>query len=192
MVGKKISEDRALDILQSMKGRWTCAECGHVHEGLRDLVAFAPDHWASEKSYEPNSSLRLDGDFLSEDFCVLGGRYFFIRGVSIFQVAGLGQSFGFGTWSTLSKENFYRYLDGFDTGVLCFDAPCFGWFANRIEPFDDTRNKPCEVHMRQGRQRPQFVLSEMDTDFARAQRDGLSAARLLQVLKRHGHRPDYS
>lgn len=58
----------ALEILQS--ARWKCASCDVEHEGMFDIGSRAPDHWGKAEELEPNSALRLDGDFLSEDFCV--------------------------------------------------------------------------------------------------------------------------
>lgn len=56
----------ALQLLQS--AHWKCASCDVEHEGMFDIGALAPDHWCDAEQLEPNSALRLDGDFLSEDF----------------------------------------------------------------------------------------------------------------------------
>jgi len=91
----------ALDVLQGAS--WTCAQCGADHEGMFDLAADAPVHWDGAEVYEPNGALRRDGDFLSEDFCVLGGEHFFVRCVFDIPVHGMAEKFGLGVWSTLSR-----------------------------------------------------------------------------------------
>lgn len=87
-------------------GDWTCAGCGEIHQGMMDLAAFAPDPWPHDLIQEPNSAVRLDGDFLSEDFCVIGGSHFFVRAALRIPVHGLSDALGFGCWSTLSRTSF--------------------------------------------------------------------------------------
>jgi len=79
---------------------WKCSSCDQVHSGLFDLAAFNPDFWTGEKAYAPNSKLTLEGDFLSEDFCVIEGENFFVRCVLEFPIKGFDLTFGFGVWST--------------------------------------------------------------------------------------------
>ncbi len=52
----------------------------------------------------------MDGDFLSEDFCVLDGEHFINRCVLPIPVIGLNEHFGFGCRSTLSRANFDNYI----------------------------------------------------------------------------------
>ena len=73
-----IADDLSLRLLQ---GEWRCSSCEDLHRGLMDLAAHAPDAWPHERSYEPNGALRYDGDFLSEDLCVIGGKNFLVRSV---------------------------------------------------------------------------------------------------------------
>jgi hypothetical protein len=95
--------------VERLRERWRCHGCDNIHEGLMDIAAFAPDPWPGEERREENAALRFDGDFLSEDFCIIGGRYFFVRGVLEIPVHGFAEKFGFGCWSTLSRENFEQY-----------------------------------------------------------------------------------
>jgi len=96
---------------------------------LIDLAAFAPDPWQGGEVREENSAIHLDGDFLSEDFCVMDGRYFFVRAVLEIPVQGFTQPFGFGCWSTLSRENFEKYIGGFDDGDFADQGPWTGWLS---------------------------------------------------------------
>ena len=103
-----------------------------------DLCAYAPDPFPQDREYEANSALRIDRDFLSEDFCVLldGEKTnFFIRAVMEFPVLGTYETWGFGCWTTLSSENFDKYIDGFDAGVYPDEEPWFGWLCNRLIHF---------------------------------------------------------
>ena len=177
----------AFDILNGAS--WTCGNCSLEHEGMFDLAAAAPDHWEGDEAYELNSALRLDGVFLSEDFCVLGGEHFFIRCVFDIPVHGMADKFGLGVWSTLSRANFERYVDGFDSGSYSDLGPWTGWFSNRFKPFADSINHPCWVHPQLGRQRPVVTLHEEDHELARAQLDGITPERLLAIYAANGHAP---
>ena len=154
-----------------------------------DLGADAPDHWGDVDRIEPNRDLRLDGDFLSEDFCVLGGEHYFVRCEFEIPVHGIAEKFGFGVWSTLSRKNFDIYVEGFDTGRYADDGPWTGWFGNRIASFEDSLNQPCWVFPQPERQRPTLALENDGHELTRAQQDGISPERLLELYAAHGHGP---
>jgi len=115
---------------QLRNARWRCASCDEEHSWPFDLAAHAPDPWHGPQDYETNGALRLDGDFLSEDFCVLDGKYFMVRAVLTIPVQGVEGVFGFGCWSTLSRENFDKYVEGFDNGDYPDWGPWSGWLCN--------------------------------------------------------------
>ena len=177
----------ALDILNG--ATWNCGNCGVEHEGMFDLAAAAPDHWEGEEVYEPNSALRLDGDFLSEDFCVLGGEHFFVRCVFDIPVHGMAEKFGFGAWSTLSRANFEKYVEGFDDGRFAGIGPWTGWFSNSLKPFPSSVNEPCWVHPQLGRQRPTISLQNDAHELAILQLEGSTPERVLEIYAANGHGP---
>jgi len=184
---RRSTPSSALELLHSKT--WTCANCGLAHEGMFDLASFAPDHWEGEEVYQPNSALRLDGDFLSEDFCVLRGEHFFVRCVFDIPVHGLAEKFGLGVWSTLSRTNFEKYVDGFDDGRYADMGPWTGWFSNSVKPFAFSVNEPCWVYPQLGRQRPTITLDNGEHELAVAQYDGISPERLLEIYAANGHGP---
>ncbi|HEX8263325.1 MAG TPA: DUF2199 domain-containing protein [Allosphingosinicella sp.] len=174
--------------LEALKGAsWRCAGCELDHAGMFDLAAFAPDHWEGPREYEPNSALRLDGDFLSEDFCVIAGEHFFVRCVYLIPVHGLESPFGFGIWSSLSRRNLEIYVDGFDDGDFADWGPWSSWFANELKLFSGTRNQLCWMNPREERQRPCLSLDNPDHPLAIAQRDGITAERVLEIYAAYGH-----
>lgn len=152
-----------------------------------DIATFAPDFWGGQPESGHNSALRLDGDFLSEDFCVLDGEHFFVRCVFEIPVHGLAEKFGFGIWSTLSRANFDIYVGAFDDGTYANMGPWTGWFSNRLELFEDTLNQGCWVHPRLGHQRPLVTLANEEHELARAQQGGITPERLLELYAAYGH-----
>lgn len=177
----------ALDLLEG--AAWTCGTCSVEHRGMFDLGADAPDHWGAVEAVEPNRELRLDADFLSDDFCVIGGEHLFIRCRFEIPVHGLEHPFAYGCWSTLSRENFERYVDGFDSGADPGMGPWFGWFSNSLRGFGETLNQPCQVHPQPGRMRPKIELEDPTHELARAQADGITPERLLELYAAYGHGP---
>ena len=174
--------------LRPLSGKaWFCATCGGEHQGMPDLAAHSPDLWTGSEEYEPNGALRLDGNFLSEDFCVLDGEHFFVRSVLFIPVRGMDQDFGFGCWSTLSRANFEKYVAAFDTGHSDDEGSWWGWFSNRLKGFEDTLNQGCWVHPRAGRQRPTITLDDETHELAIAQRDGIPPERVLALYAANGH-----
>ncbi|MCW4462193.1 DUF2199 domain-containing protein [Sphingomonas sp. BT-65] len=168
---------------------WTCAGCGEVHHGMMDLAAFAPDPWPHGEAREPNGAIRLEGDFLSEDFCVLGGKYFFVRAVLEIPVRGLAEKFGFGCWSTLSRENFDKYIEGFDDGAFPDWGPWTGWLCNRLETYIGTEPQSVHVFPQPDRQRPTLRIMDPDHALAIDQDEGITIDRLMEILRYYGHAP---
>ena len=96
---------------------WTCASCGEPHDGLFDLACGKPEQWPDSEEKKPNSEALHSRHFLSEDFCVLEGEHYFVRCVLDIPLIGSGgRRFGYGVWSTLSRESFLLYQDAFDSG----------------------------------------------------------------------------
>ena len=175
---------------QLQAGKWKCGKCDAEHGWPFDLAARAPDPWPHGEDYEPNSALRMEGDFLSEDFCVLEGKYFMIRCVLQIPVIGVDEQFGFGCWSTLSCENFDKYIDGFDNGEYDDTEMWFGWLCNRLENLTPGTEPPAVwVQRRPDRQRPLLWAQDDNFPLAIAQDEGISATRMLEIFRFYGHAP---
>lgn len=154
-----------------------------------DLGCRAPDYWPHARDFEPNGALRLNGDFLSEDFCVLGGEDFFVRCVFQVPVHRLGSSLGFGVWSSLSRDNFELYVGTFDDPDQDKIGPMFGYFSNSLRGFEETVPEQCDVVPRKDRQRPLLYLQNGWHELATAQRDGITPEHVLEIYAEYGHSP---
>ena len=119
----------------------------------------------------------------------MDGKYFMIRCVLPIPVWGVEEQFGFGCWSTLSRENFEKYLDGFDNGEVD-DELWSGWLCNRLENLTPGDDPPAVwVQRRTDRQRPHLWVQDDDCPLAIAQDDGISAKRMLEIFRFYGHDP---
>lgn len=177
-------------------GTWRCRSCNNAHGWPFDLAAMAPDPWPHRDGYENNAGVvdaleAAEGgdviDFLSEDFCILGGRHFLIRCVLLVPISGLRQPFGFGCWATLSRDNFRSYLGGFDSGRHPRAAQWTGWLCNSVAGLTGTQPIAVGVHPRHDRQRPVLQVLDPAEPLWLAQRDGLPIEGLLALLDVYGH-----
>jgi hypothetical protein len=185
---KLIGKGREPNALEILKGEeWNCASCDERHAGMFGIGARAPDYWPHARNFEPNVALRMDDDFLSEDFCVLEGVDFFVRCVFEIPVHGLEQSLGFGVWSTLSRINFELYVEHFDDSAPKGLGPWFGYFSNSLLGLEETVPEPCYVHPRSNRQRPLLTLHNEEHELARLQNEGTSPEHVLAIYKAYGH-----
>jgi hypothetical protein len=170
---------------------WRCPSCAEEHCGLFDLACGKPDAWPGPAwEFEPNSIAQTSTNFLSEDFCVLNNEHFFVRCVLQLPILGAlnGETFGFGVWSTLSRQNFALYLESFDEGLQDRAAgPWFGWFSNALKGYPDSFNLKCQIHPVRNRQRPWIELENTHHPLAIEQRDGISFDRVLDLLALNGH-----
>lgn len=172
---------------ETLAGSWACSKCNQLHDGLFDLACFCPDYWGDEEVYEPNSMIRMDSDFLSEDFCVVAGDHFFVRTVLELPLVDGPGHFAYGVWVSASRSNFELYLAHFDAGDFDDDAGWFGWFSNALSGYPDTVNLACNVELQRDRQRPKIILHETDHPLYQEQAHGVGYDRLKEIYELNGH-----
>lgn len=177
----------ALEIISA--AQWRCGTCDQLHKGMFALAPFAPDPWRGAQTYEPNSAIRLDGDFLSEDFCVIDSKNFLIRATLEIPVHGTDETFSFGAWSTLSLPNFKKYLAGFDTGEYPDIGPWPGWLCNQLEQYLGNDPIAVWVEPQPNHQRPRLFVQDDIHPLAIDQDNGISPERVLEIYGYYNHRP---
>ncbi len=153
------------------------------------LAPRAPDPWQGTKHYEPNGALRVDGNFLSQDLCVLDGQHFMIRATLDIPVHDMDEPFSFGAWSSLSRTNFDKYLAGFDDGNYPDMGPWSGWLCTTLGDYTGAEPLGVWVSPQLGRQRPKLFVHDDHHTLAIAQDQGISAERVLELYDYYGHRP---
>ena len=82
-------------------------------------------------------------------------------------------TFDFGVWSTLSRENFARYMELFDNADRTELGPMFGWFSNRLPGYPDTTNLKCHVYPCEPDFRPMIELEPTEHPLSIQQRQGV-------------------
>ena len=131
----------------------------------------------------------MDDNFLSEDFCVIDGENFIVRGVLKFYVEGLDDEFGFGVWSSLSRDNFDKYLEIFDDGIEETSPEWSSWFCSHLGYFGKTVGEKAWVIPQPNRQRPLIYFMNENSIIGQSHSAGLAASTLLEIFEYYGHSP---
>ena len=137
--------DVTLDDLAEL--RWKCHTCEEWHTGpCLDFSYDSPYYWSNDTPKDPFVNYdQLPDTFLDEDICVLDGEDFFVRGIIHLPIIGTAETFRWGVWGSLSKDNFKKLLSMFDDPKRVELPPMFSWLSNRIEEYEDTDT----LHQRQ-------------------------------------------
>jgi hypothetical protein len=159
-----------------------CEACGETHEGLPDLVTPAPYHWYTIPVEEREKRARRDSET-----CVIDDEDYFVRSVLLIPIVGTEESFGFGVWTTLSKENFGRFVElGGKLGPKP-SGPFFGWFSTRLQGYPDTVNLKAQVHLQEAPLRPLVELEPTNHPLSVEQRIGMTPARAKDLCRAAWH-----
>jgi hypothetical protein len=178
------SIDPRLEKLQR-KGS-VCRSCGKVHRGLFDLAFEHPVQWQEIK--DASSSSEQERSVLLEDICVVNSHDYFVRGVLEIPIIGFpNERFGYGIWSSLSKNNFDYYMENSDKDLDGTEEGWFGWFSNHLQGYPDTVNLKCKVVPRSGRLRPLIYLEPTEHPLSVEQRTGITLDRVFEVYRLNGH-----
>jgi hypothetical protein len=59
-----------------------------------------------------------------------------VRGVIHLPIVGTAETFCWGVWGSLSKENFEKLVKMFDEPERVELPPMFSWLSNQIEEYD--------------------------------------------------------
>src|SRR5262245_12457388 len=104
---------------RAFNDRGFACSCGERHIGLFPIHLEVPIGWPGSRQYARDEDLRLDGDFLSWNYCVREGKYFAVRCRLPIQIAG-GQpaAFMYTAWASFDRPDFEGYLEAMKAGKL--------------------------------------------------------------------------
>ncbi|WP_442815133.1 DUF2199 domain-containing protein [Streptomyces sp. NBC_01298] len=155
---------------------FTCSCCGDHHAELpMSYSAMAPDVWDPAFESDPNSTL-------SSDQCVIKGQHFFVRGLIEIPVIGSEDVFSWGVWVSLSRDNFDRALDVWNTEGREAEKPYFGWLSTELALYSEsTTDLKTNAHTRPVGKRPLIQLEPTDHPLAVEQRTGITRDRVREI-----------
>lgn len=149
-------------------------------------AAPAPEYWTDDLADSDDCGL-------SADQCVIKGEWFFVHGLIEIPVVGSSELFSWGVWVSLSKQNYDRMAELWETPGREHEPPYFGWLSTQLPVYSpSTLNLKTHLHTRPIGERPFVELEPTDHPLAVEQRAGIARARVEAIagILLHGDPPD--
>lgn len=175
-------------------GRGFACSCGQRHVGLFRIEMQVPKGWPGEPVYEPNEALRMDGNFLSRDFCVVDGKYFAMR--MRFPLAMRGAepaAFMYTVWASLNRPEFEIYVDPVRRAELRPNARAQARLINNINGYENTGGLMGSAFHQGDDDYPVLLVhgpqpdNDPDHPLLRHQRNGIGVDTMLDLFAAYGH-----
>ena len=185
----RIRNTRTQVTLDDLDGlRWKCDSCEEWHTGPSlDFGYDAPIYWETDQGNSAGTgSLSLNELpewFLNEDFCIVDEQHFFVRGVIHLPIIGTAETFCWGVWGSLSKENFEKLVRTWEEPEPVELPPMFSWLSNQIEEYEeDTLNLKMYAHVGDPGDRPWFELEPTEHPLSQEFHHGITPERLKEIM----------
>jgi hypothetical protein len=154
---------------------YRCRTCNKEHEGLPDLGIDKPDQWWDVAEEERKRRIEL-----TSDTCIIDNEHYFIRGLIEIPILYYDEKFGIGVWVSQKRENFFTYVDKFESNEI---GPFFGWLSTRLSYFElDTMNLKTMAHFRGSGLRPLIELESTEHPLSVAQHNGITMDEALKIV----------
>ncbi|WP_307873177.1 DUF2199 domain-containing protein [Paractinoplanes ovalisporus] len=163
---------------------WYCGSCSEPHHGLPfSYGSPAPAYWRPELEEDERS-------VLEGEICVIQAEHYFVRTRLVIPVLDAGNDFDWGVWVSLSRDNFRRMLDKWDTPGRDSEPPYFGWLSTELPAYDvPTLNLKTNLHHEPVGTRPHIELEPTDHPLAVEQRTGITTERVREIATLLLHPP---
>ena len=172
--------------------RWMCGSCEEWHSGpLLDLSFDQPAYWSKQADAGSRWEVLPSGEidkgcksFLDEDYCVVNDESFFVRGLIHLPIIGAAESFCWGVWGSLSRENFEKVLRQDNDPASAELPPMFSWLSSSIAQYPETLSLKMYVHVQELGMRPHFRLERCDHPLAIEYHRGITPERVKEIMFR--------
>jgi hypothetical protein len=179
---------------QAFNAQGFACSCGERHVGLFPIHMQLPMGWPGPKDYEPDSALRLDGDFLSANYCVWEGKYFSMRMRLPIQIRGAQPAaFMYTVWASLNRPDFEGYLDAVQNKRLSNVARAQARLVNRLSGYPDTFKLMGTAFQQEDGGPPILLIHGQQPDndsqhpLIDEQRQGIGVDRMLELFAAYQH-----
>lgn len=160
-----------------MTFEYKCRICGEIHRGVPSIGPDAPAYYDEVPEEEREDRCRLGADDR-----VVDDRFFFVRGRLELPVHGLQQPFTWLVWCSLREGRYTNFVETYHDPVRAHVGLFFGWLDSAL-PYDETTiNLKTSVHICDDGARPIIELEATGYSLAVEQREGISQARLTEIV----------
>ena len=169
--------------------RWKCYSCEEWHTGAcLDFSLSVPAYWGAEEE-QAKQDWPLDADelpqtYLDEDVCIINGEHFFIRGLIHLPIIGTAETFRWGVWGSLSRDNFLMLLSRDDDPNRVELEPMFSWLSSQLADYEDTLSLKMYAHIQPIGERPIFELEPTEHLLSKEYHHGINPERVKEIMKR--------
>ena len=192
MSGENTSEDPRWQAFNT--SGFTCS-CGQQHVGLFAINMLTPLGWGGPQEYAPDEDLRLDGTFISANYCVWEGQNFAMRMRLPLQISGAAPAaFMYTVWAAVDRINLETYLSDKQKGALSQNNRFGARLVNRLAGHHDTSNLVGVAFQEPDGGPPILLLAgpqpytnRPDHPILAEQRQGISLDRALELFAAYGH-----
>jgi hypothetical protein len=179
-----------LDDLASL--RWKCGDCEEWHTGpALDFGFSEPYYWGKEHAKSsrwtnliPRGIKKPSKTFLDSDYCAINGEDFFVRGLIQLPIIGTGETFCWGVWGSLSRQNFEALLKTDEKAERVDLPPMFSWLSSQIPEYPDTLSLKMHAHIQEPSSRPLFRLEPSEHPLAQEYHHGITPERVKEIMLR--------
>ncbi|MGD0990718.1 MAG: DUF2199 domain-containing protein, partial [Candidatus Sulfotelmatobacter sp.] len=119
--------------------------------------------------------------FLTRSFCAID-EDFFVRGIIRLPILGTAETFRWGVWGSVSRQNFDTLIKMDDDPKRAELPPIFSWLSSRIPEYPETLNLKMHARTRDLGQYPDFGLELSDHLLSQEFHHGISAERVKQIM----------
>jgi hypothetical protein len=168
--------------------------CGERHVGLFAVQLLQPISWSGPADYEPDAAVRMDGNFLSENFCVQEGKSFLMRMRLPINIKGAAPAaFMFTVWASLSRMDFEGYLERVRSGRMNANARAPARLLNRLAAFPDTVHLSGSAFAQTDSVLPILIIHGIQANplnghpLMAEQQDGIGLDRMFELFAAYSH-----
>lgn len=164
--------------------------CGQTHKGVEDLHVYWPDPWPHGARIEDNRALtadRLDGDFLSPDFCVMEGKFYAIRAALELPIQNSYSKLNFIVWSALPRHDFIAYFNAANKRQAPGEGRAAGHLLNNLPGYEKTYGMNVVLEAPGRGLRPKLFTVDESHQLTQEQRQGISLDRMFDHYALFGH-----
>jgi hypothetical protein len=162
-----------------MSQGYQCKTCGRWHDDLPMSFGADAPYWYEVIAPEERSR-RAE---LGSDQCIIDNQHYFVRGCLEIPVLDGPGPFVWGVWVSLSEKSFERMSELWAAPGRESEAPYFGWVSTSLPGYPETLNLKANVHSRPVGHRPLIELEPTDHPLAVEQREGITMARVQEIVE---------
>jgi hypothetical protein len=169
--------------------RWKCGSCEEWHTGpCLDFSYRSPYYWnqehetASDAILLPSWSKNRRKTFLDEHYCAINDDDFFVRGTIHLPIVGAAETFRWGVWGSLSRENFETLLKTREDPKRTELPAMFSWLSTQLPEYPDTLNLKMYAHIQEPGVHPHFRLEQTDHPLSLEYHNGITPEHVKEIM----------